>query len=234
MFHGIFGKKEKEDVDSYLIAWLSRLHEEHQKWPEWKSLEEMVNQDLYRRVRLPGQGGSFLVGSKDYAGKRLVFNDSLLHSGVQGNAISTSFLPSYLSPLYDLKLVPVSRNTREMCLQPGGIASELPGERIVEMETSDPDRFEKILRFHDRDRAGIEEGMVTFQISPFGHYFFINEDLDLSAFSLRDGRFRKVAKLNNWIRYCLYFLSSGRDWYRDGYIKNQDTTYYDIQYVDGV
>ncbi len=225
-----FKKGMDEEATELHLLWLSRLNEFRQRWPEWKSLYELINTTPFSLYHCQEADADYLVSKEHFSGRRILFNTSCLTD----DSYLPEFFPRYLVTLYDLKYVKKGMSKREMCRMPGGIASCLKSESLMFMEKRNPRLFERIIGYNDPGRLNLNTGdLYTLQTNPFGDYIFSDRTHQVQLYSIKDGDFKVIARLNNFIHYCVYCFVNGMDWYTDGYTRDRDTYYFDVAYIKG-
>lgn len=210
--------------------WIRMISEQRQSREEWTELLQMVSNDEYELRKHPRKNNLCLIGSRLHKKKkRVVFEPRYL----MDNDELPMNLPAYLIPLYGLKLSFPYEKKRDLCISQGGIAG------LIHMEEGPLDHMMRGSRWLARG-TGVEhafdleigDDVAFFQSGSTGRIFFINGDQRILVYSREAGRLKDIGTMNNFVRYCLYYLVQGLDWYSDGYGMNKDTEYFDIQYYD--
>ena len=76
------------------------------------------------------------------------------------------------------------------------------------------------------------EKLYMLQSSPHGDTFFVDEKQNVRVFSPYSKSFEIIGALNDFMRFCLYFVLEKKDWYRDGYYdKSESLKDYKLKFI---
>lgn len=219
--------RRKSEALDLTADWFSKLASEKGVFEEWDPLLETIMSDDFDLYRKSGTGDIYLIGQKRRTRKkRLVFNARYL----DGFMSSSRPLPSFIPLILDLKVVPAG-DPEKMIRYQGGIAGYGAQKTAQDFWMRDPRRFNRMIGYEDMfEQPEIPENLYVFQAGISGRMFFLDEKSRIRVFSRMHNRFKVVGSLDNFIRFCLYFLIDGWDWYDDGYGREYNLEYFDLKH----
>ncbi len=219
--------KKKEDAVDITQEWFGKLRDLNELGHVWEQLITDIYKDVFSLRKVSSSGDVYLIGEmKRPRKKRLIYNARYLESV----SFLPSFIPDYLPLIYDLKVVPAG-TPETMIRYKGGIGSHAGKITAEEQWMHDPIRFNKMIGFPDLyEQPKIPDDLYVFQISISGRLFFIKPDGYIYVYAREFERFKKVGQVHDFIRFCIYFILDGWDWYDDGYGREYNTDYFDLKY----
>lgn len=225
-------------VTPELSRWRKQLADYRQPWPEWEQLERFVNQldfSLEADEALPFRT-HFLAGSPDRSGRKLIHSVITPQQEKQflDAVAQIPAFPRYLVPLLDLKYA-------DCLMMAGGIASYLC---VYDMSS----RFElptpigpetcrlqpHAIQYQPPETVRWpEKSTFPFQSNASGGVFFLDDNSDVTSFSVEQCGFALIGSADDFIRYCLVALLANQDWY-GSYQRRWRLSDYRLAFVEDV
>jgi len=225
--------------------WLKQINNYKQPWPEWETLTKFANENEFELADYEYINGLYLVTKKDE--NRFMWIHKISDSKYdvkdeKGFITLQKPFTNYLLPLFDLKW-------EDDVMMAGGIAAQAQQGTMVTLgkeknepyviesynnqRFTDQEHLEMYINYEKKENVKfLDKKLYTFQTCSGGMpMYFTDDDLNIYLFNIDSKEFEIIGSMENFVRYCLYFVLKKKNWYVT-YCNKEKINEYNLKYLN--